>query len=243
MAMREVLRRVQTVDGVRPTWEMEQRVRSTVEPELGRARTTPFRVMNTRSARHRIWAMTTIAMIVSVSCTTTTSRQRISDLQPSSSRSEWRQQLHWPQPCEQAFEQTRGPEEKQSGVRVIPLSGGWRVVEVRCAAGAYQPSQMFVGISPAGIVSPPVSVPTMTFDDEGHATWNASEEVWGTVTFASAANEVTIVNVARGLGDCGSVIAYQIDTNSVISFRVATAKGKPCDDNSQTPTSWPVVKQ
>jgi Protein of unknown function (DUF1176) len=114
-------------------------------------------------------------------------------------------------------------------------------VEVRCAAGAYQPSQMFVGISPAGIASPPIAVPTLTFDDEGRAKWSTSEEVWGTVSFAADANELTIVNVARGLGDCGSMIVYRIDTAGVISFRVAAARGKPCDDNPQSPTAWPVI--
>jgi hypothetical protein len=84
-------------------------------------------------------------------------------------------------------------------------------------------------------------VPTLTFDDEGRAKWSADEEVWGTVTFAADAEEVTIVNVARGLGDCGSMIVYRIDTDGVISFRVATARGKPCDDNSQAPQSWPVL--
>ena len=120
------------------------------------------------------------------------------------------------------------------------LSSGWRVAEVRCAEGAYQPSQMFVGISPMGIASPPIPVRTLAFDDEGHANWSMSEEVWGTVTFAVDANELTIVNMARGFGDCGSLIEYRIDADDVISFRVATARGKPCDDNSQAPTSWPL---
>jgi uncharacterized protein DUF1176 len=216
-------------------------MRPTITAQLRRDRPTQWRVMNTRSTRQGVWTITTIAMIVMVSCTTTTSQQRIGNLQPSARRSEWRQQLHWPQPCEQAFAQTREQRGAQSGVRVMRLSSGWRVVEVRCAAGAYQPSQMFVGISPTGIASPPISMPTVTFDDEGRAKWSTSEEVWGTVTFGAEANQVTIVNVARGLGDCGSMIVYRIDTDGVISFKVATARGKPCDDNSQAPTSWPVL--
>jgi hypothetical protein len=207
---------------------MKKRWRSTITAQLERA-------------RHCARAFTTIAMIVTVSCTTTTSQQRIGELQQSARRSEWRRQLHWPQPCEQAFARTREQRGTQSGVRVIRLSSGWRVVEVRCAAGAYQPSQMFVGISPTGIASSPIAVATLTFDDEGRAKWSASEEVWGTVTFAADADEVTIVNVARGLGDCGSMIVYRIDTDGVISFKVATARGKPCDDNSQAPQSWPVL--
>lgn len=81
----------------------------------------------------------------------------------------------------------------------------------------------------------------MTFDGAGRAKWETSEEVWGTVTVASDANEITIVNMARGLGDCGSLIVYRIDTNGVITFKVTTARGKPCDDNPQAPTSWPVL--
>jgi hypothetical protein len=111
---------------------------------------------------------------------------------------------------------------------------------VRCANGAYQPSQLFVSVSPTGIASPPIPVRTLTFDDEGHANWSTSEAVWGTVTFAVDANELTIVNMARGFGDCGSLIEYRIDAADVINFKVATARGKPSDDNSQAPTSWPL---
>jgi hypothetical protein len=193
-----------------------------------------------RTPRHYAW---TIAMIVTVSCATTTSQPRIGDLQPSASRSEWRQQLHWPEVCEQAFGRTREQRGSQSGVRVMRLSSGWRVVEVRCAAGAYQPSQMFVGISPTGIASRPIPVQTLAFDDQGRPKWSTSEEVWGNVTFAADAHELTIVNMARGLGDCGSMIVYRIDADAVISFKAATARGKACDDKAQAPTSWPVIQE
>ena len=123
------------------------------------------------------------------------------------------------------------------------LSSGWRVVEVRCAAGAYQPSQIFVGISPTGIASPPIPVRTLTLDDEGRPKWSTSEEVWGNVTFAADARELTIVNMARGVGDCGSMIVYRIDADAVISFKVAAAKGKAGDDNAQAPASWPVIQE
>jgi hypothetical protein len=102
---------------------------------------------------------------------------------------------------------------------------------------------MFVGISPTGMPSTPIAVPTLTFDGEGRAQWSTSEEVWGTVSLAADANELTIVNMARGLGDCGSMIVYRIDTAGVISFKVAAARGKPCDDNSQSPTAWPVIHE
>lgn len=199
--------------------------------------------MKTRSTPHCVRTMAAIAMIVTASCSTPASQHRVGDLQPSARRSEWRQQLQWPEACEQAFTQTREQGGPQNGVRVMRLSRGWRLVEVRCAAGAYQPSQVFVGISPTGIASAPISVPTMTFDEEGRANWSSAEEVWGTVTFAADANEITIVSLARGLGDCGSMIVYRIDTDGVITFKVAAAKGKPCDDNSQAPTSWPVVNR
>src|SRR5262249_10593954 len=108
---------------------------------------------------------------------------------------------------------------------------------------AYQPSQMFVGISPTGIASLPIPVRTLAFDDQGRANWSTNEEVWGTVTFADDAHELTIVNMARGLGACGSLIEYRIDVDGVITFKVATARGKPCDDNSQAPTSWPIIQE
>ncbi|HEX7798395.1 MAG TPA: hypothetical protein VF456_28725 [Vicinamibacterales bacterium] len=65
--------------------------------------------------------------------------------------------------------------------------------------------KLFVGISPTEIASPPIPVRTFACDGEGRANWSTSEVVWGTVTFAADADELTIVNMARGLGDCGYV--------------------------------------
>src|SRR5262249_44480481 len=88
-----------------------------------------------------------IATIAMTDCITT-DRGNVGAFQSIARRSEWRRELGWTDTCERAFRQTHGSDDARSGVRVVPLSSGWRVVEVQCAAGAYQPSQLFVGISP-----------------------------------------------------------------------------------------------
>lgn len=167
---------------------------------------------------------------------------KLSQLPPTARRSEWRQRLRWSPSCERAFSQTRAKEHAGNGLRIVRLDNGWQLIEVRCAEGAYQPSQEFFGISPSGTTTAALSVPIATFDDRGVLRWAAAEEVWGAVMLDAGRGEATIVSVSRGVGDCGTSIVYRIAAESVITLQVATARGKACDGNSQAPTSWPVIR-
>jgi hypothetical protein len=182
---------------------------------------------------------TAIAIAIGGACA---DHAKLSQLAETARRSEWRQRLRWSPSCERAFSQTRTKERPGNGLRIVRLDNGWQLIEVRCAEGAYQPSQEFFGITPSGTTTAVLSVPIATFDTRGMVRWSTAEEVWGTVTLDAVRREATVVSVSRGVGDCGTSIVYRIDAESVITLEVATARGKACDDNSQAPTSWPVIR-
>jgi len=183
-----------------------------------------------------------IALSLSTACLTTSQQTTPRDRFASMPRSEWRKRLNWPQSCERAFAQTRDNSGAETGIRSFELGNGWRLIEVRCAEGAYQPSQMFIGLSPAGATTAPLIVPVVTFDDRGEPRWTNEPEAWGTVEFDDTTHQVAITNVSRGLGDCGSQVAYRINTDGVAHFDVVSARGKACDDKAQSPSAWPRIR-
>src|SRR5262245_46398212 len=68
-------------------------------------------------------------------------------------REAWRAQLAWPEDCERAFALTDASED--SGLVVHELEAGRMLIEVRCAAGAYQPSAVLMQVDASR--TPPVA--------------------------------------------------------------------------------------
>ncbi|MCI0433084.1 MAG: hypothetical protein L0271_05460, partial [Gemmatimonadetes bacterium] len=69
-------------------------------------------------------------------------RDRSRDSVTRADREAWRGVLDWPDECEQAFELTH--DGTAGGIRFHDLGEGVTLAEVRCAAGAYQGSMVFV---------------------------------------------------------------------------------------------------
>ena len=156
------------------------------------------------------------------------------------SRADWRQRVRWPDECENAFSQTSGGE-NGSGVRTYSLPDRKQLLEVRCARGAYQPSQVFAVVAPDAVAGTLLTFPVATVADNGTAEWDHAQEVWGSATFDAATARLTMVNQARGLGDCGTAVVYELGMAGRSEVGVVSARAKPCDDNAQPPDVWPVI--
>src|SRR5688572_21512037 len=63
-------------------------------------------------------------------------------------RAAWRTALGWPDSCEQAFASTHAGED--GGLAINVVAPGVSLVEVLCAAGAYQPSHVYVRYNEQG---------------------------------------------------------------------------------------------
>jgi uncharacterized protein DUF1176 len=158
----------------------------------------------------------------------------------SRSRAEWRQRVRWSDDCENAFSQTSSPG-NGNGVRTYGLPEGQQLLEVRCAQGAYQPSQVFAAVAPGAAAGTLLTFPVATAADTGGAQWERAQEIWGTATFDAAAARLTVVNQARGLGDCGTAVVYEPGIAGRSEVAVVSARAKPCDDSAQPPDVWPVI--
>jgi len=128
----------------------------------------------------------------------------------STDRARWRELLAWPAGCEDAFGLTHAPD--VGGLFFHTLGEGVTLVQVACAAGAYQGSAVFVRLDEN--VSPPaakvLSFETYTSPDGAGLESAPSVELWGEVMFLASAKELTLLSVSRQMRDCGTWSRYSL---------------------------------
>jgi hypothetical protein len=125
-------------------------------------------------------------------------------------RALWRDQLRWTAECEAAFRASHAGD--GGGVEVVELGSGMSLVEVTCAAGAYQPSVLRFTLTDhgtdAGFV--PLSFPVYASDDGRTLRLAQETEVWGDSAVSSGTSEIAILTLARQTGDCGVWARYSL---------------------------------
>jgi len=89
------------------------------------------------------------------------------------------------------------------------------LVEVACARGAYQGSQIYyyVDEDPRARRIEPIRFRTFEVPGADAADIVAREdiELWGSPEFRAKTAELVVFNKFRGLGDCGSLSIYKLD--------------------------------
>jgi len=148
--------------------------------------------------------------------------------------------LGWPADCEEAFQASAAPE--APGVAVYALAPGRSLVEVRCAWGAYQGSQVYYlydeSRQPTGVL--PLSFEVRESPDERSLVKSESREVWGLPTFDPQSRQLSVLNKFRGPGDCGTLATYRFVDGKA---QLATLRAKAaCDgQGGEEPEKWPAV--
>ena len=125
-------------------------------------------------------------------------------------REDWRRHLLWPDDCEEGFRTSHAGDD--GGIRVVPLGAGMSLVEVTCAAGAYQPSTMRFALTEDanGARTRPLAFPVYTSDDGRSLTLSNETEVWGDSVVNGAVAEIVILSLARQTADCGVWARYSL---------------------------------
>jgi hypothetical protein len=121
----------------------------------------------------------------------------------------WRARLQWPAECEEAFETSAAS--ASSGLDVHELGDGVLLVQVRCAAGAYQPSSLVMYVDETRTPS----ATTMTFQtyvspDGERLERVDTSELWGEVSVAGDGHALTVLNLSRQTADCGTWTEYTL---------------------------------
>lgn len=154
-------------------------------------------------------------------------------------RKAWREIIGWPEECEEAFQGTAGSAGDNAGLEFFELGEGRRLVQVLCAGGAYQPSQVFAVVDETGAKP---SAKVMTFDiyespDDDKLEKTTAQELWGLADFDARTKQLTIHNRFRGPGDCGTLATYGFEggTPQLKELRADTR----CDGKgAENPQQW-----
>ncbi len=120
-------------------------------------------------------------------------------------RHSWRALLDWSDSCEEGFDRF---DPRWSGVQVYPLPAKF-VVEVACARGAYQGSQIYYYIDedPRARRIEPIRFRDLRGTGRGCEPYHRE----GRHRTVGIPAELIVFNKFRGLGDCGSLSTYKLD--------------------------------
>jgi hypothetical protein len=160
-------------------------------------------------------------------------------------RAAWRAALDWPASCEQAFASSRAGED--GGLAIHVVEPGVSLVEVLCAAGAYQPSHAYIRYDEHGASPIATLLEFPVFESAESATPETSREteIWGESSFASDTRELSVLTLSRQLADCGVWSRYAMGTGQPQLIAAAallpcpTIPGPPADPASgEPPRGW-----
>ena len=163
-------------------------------------------------------------------------------------RTDWRRHLLWPDDCEEGFRASHAGDD--GGIRVVLLGAGVSLVEVTCAAGAYQPSTMRFALTEDanGARTRPLVFPVYTSDDGRSLTLSNQAEVWGDSVVNGAAAEIAILSLARQTADCGVWARYSLTGDqprllaAAARTRCPASPGPPASvSGSGPPPGWATI--
>ena len=149
------------------------------------------------------------------------------ELPPVENRAAWRQIVKWSNDCEESFQATASG---RSGIQSFTLREDRRLVEVACAAGAYQGSQEYFLLR--GSVAQPLK---LTVVEDGKLM--EATEITGLAEFDEKSGVLKVHNRYRGPGDCGSYAVYAFSEEGV---KVKELREKAeCDgEGAEHPERW-----
>lgn len=153
------------------------------------------------------------------------------ELPPVENRSAWRGLLKWSNDCEEAFQATASG---RSGMQSFSLGDNRRLIEVACAAGAYQGSQEYFLLH--GTQAQPLK---FTVVEDGNL--REATEITGLAEFDEANGVLKVHNRYRGPGDCGSYAIYSF-TEAGAQVKELREKAECDGEGAEHPEQWPLRK-
>lgn len=151
------------------------------------------------------------------------------ELPPQEDRAGWRKLLNWSNDCEESFQATSSG---RSGIQSFALAGDRKLIEVSCAAGAYQGSQEYFLLDERRVLP-------LTFTTVEDGNLREAKELTGLATFSSGL--LTVHNRYRGPGDCGSYAVYTFSSNGA-QLKELREKAECDGEGAEHPEQWPIRK-
>lgn len=168
-------------------------------------------------------------------------------------RERWRQIAAWPEECESAFQASVASSD--AGLVFHELADGRFLLQVLCAAGAYQPSHVFLSLDERA--APPVAallkLPIYQSEDGRSIARTMEAEIFGEPTWLPDSRELTILSLARQTGDCGVWTKYRFTAQddavrpAVVEARAllpcpARLRDRAVSIQGQPPNGWKPIR-
>ena len=153
------------------------------------------------------------------------------ELPAENDRAGWRKLLNWSADCEEGFQATASG---RAGIQSFALSDNRKLVEVACAAGAYQGSQEYFLVHSSG-------VQPLTFRTIQDGKLRDTKELTGLATFDAASGLLKVHTKYRGPGDCGSYAVYTFSRDSA-QLKELREKSECDGEGAEHPEQWPLRK-
>lgn len=138
----------------------------------------------------------------------------------------WKKRLQWDKECDYVGE-----------VTLFLLSDRIQLVQVMCVPGAYQSMYYLYLYDSEDRSSKQLALGTLDSAEDLY-------QVWGRLEFDSSSKQLTVLTLARGMGDCGSYRVFSFD-NSREQPELVEHRAKRCETHpqtsGQTPSEWPMV--
>lgn len=157
-------------------------------------------------------------------------------------RAEWRELLHWPDNCEEAFQELF-KDESQAGMEFYQLGNRQYLVHITCYGGAYQPGFVLALYDEAKKKSRLLRLKHYERATNGRITTYRDAEIAGFDTFNPKTKQLTVFSKSRGPGDCGSQVIYRFANGNLF---VKEARAQACYEDARAPVTdperWPLIK-
>lgn len=164
-------------------------------------------------------------------------------------REAWQKILHWPDDMEQQWRRSRTTNDRdQGGLVFYNLGLGKYLVAIEVQESAYQPRYLFMHYTESTKSGPQARLLKFkTYerddDDEGTVSSKVSTEVEGKIRFDDAKKQLVFLTLGRGIGDCGSLVRYNITPTRAIPV---DARAHGCYDDYSLgitdPKKWRRIK-
>jgi len=145
---------------------------------------------------------------------------------------QWKRRLRWNKECDYLGE-----------VSVFQMSSNKQLIQVECVPGAYQGMQYLYLYNPQD-----QSAQQLSLDTPGDS--SNPYEIWGHLEFNNQNQQLSILSLSRGTGDCGSYRVYSFDNSTnhqqLIEHRIRECSEEALPDNPPEslfdPKQWPLIQ-
>jgi uncharacterized protein DUF1176 len=175
------------------------------------------------------------AALTAIVFSVTAQARPLPGVQTRADRAAWHSLVRWPASCERSWAKTGA---SGAGIQTWPAGHRVRLVAVRCFVGAYQAVSMLYLLPAHGTSGSALRFRIYVDPGSGVPRVHSTTAVLGVLSFDPRSGRLTVLDKARGVGDCGIYSVFGLRARAFVPLearaKTACDGGPPFD-----PARWP----